>query len=68
MPNLPFNKEFDVVIMLCEGGFALMETDEMNYVILKSVARSLKTPGEFIFTTLNGLFALCHSVEYFCAS
>ena len=35
--NLPFNQEFDVVIMLCEGGFCLMETDEMNFEILKSV-------------------------------
>jgi 2-polyprenyl-3-methyl-5-hydroxy-6-metoxy-1,4-benzoquinol methylase len=26
--NLPFSKEFDVAIMLCEGGFPLMETDE----------------------------------------
>jgi hypothetical protein len=30
-------KEFDAAIMLCEGGFPLMETDEMNYDILKSV-------------------------------
>ncbi len=28
--NLPFNYDFDVAIMLCEGGFPLMETDEMN--------------------------------------
>ena len=28
--NLTFNGEFDVAIMLCEGGFPLMETDEMN--------------------------------------
>jgi len=27
--NLPFNSKFDVAIMLCEGGFPLMETDEM---------------------------------------
>ncbi len=35
---LPFEKEFDVAIMLCEGGFPLMETDEMNY------QRSSKAP------------------------
>jgi len=29
--NLPFRSEFDLVIMLCEGGFPLMETDEMNF-------------------------------------
>ena len=64
--NLPFNAEFDVVIMLCEGGFPLMETDEMNFEILKSVTRSLKQKSKFIFTTLNGLFPLYHSVEEFC--
>ena len=66
--NLSFNNEFDVAIMLCEGGFPLMETDEMNYEILKSVTKSLKEDGKFIFTTLNGLFPLYHSVEKFCAS
>jgi len=66
--NLPFNNEFDVAIMLCEGGFPLMETDEMNYEILKSVSKSLRVYGKFIFTTLNGLFPLYHSVEKFCDS
>jgi ubiquinone/menaquinone biosynthesis C-methylase UbiE len=66
--NLTFNNEFDVAIMLCEGGFPLMETDDMNYEILKSVTRSLKGEGKLIFTTLNGLFPLYHSVEEFCSS
>lgn len=66
--NLPFNNEYDIAIMLCEGGFPLMETDEMNYEILKSVTKSLREHGQFIFTTLNGLFPLYHSVEEFCAS
>ena len=66
--NLPFSDEFDVAIMLCEGGFPLMETDEMNYGILRSVTKSLKKDGKFIFTTLNGLFPLYHSVEEFCGS
>jgi len=55
--NLPFKKEFDVAIMLCEGGFPLMETDEMNF--------ELKEKGKFIFTTLNGLFPLFHSINEF---
>jgi len=65
--NLPFTNEFDAAIMLCEGGFPLMETDEMNFEILKNVTRSLKDKSKFIFTTLNGLFPLYHSVEKFCA-
>jgi SAM-dependent methyltransferase len=65
--NLPFKKTFDVAIMLCEGAFPLMETDEMNYEILSGVSRSLRNRGKFIFTTLNGLFPLYHSVQKFCA-
>ena len=66
--KLTFDQEFDVAIMLCEGGFPLMETDEMNYEILKSVTKSIKEQGKLIFTTLNGLFPLYHSVEEFCSS
>jgi 2-polyprenyl-3-methyl-5-hydroxy-6-metoxy-1,4-benzoquinol methylase len=65
--DLPFHNEFDVAIMLCEGGFPLMETDEMNFEILKNVTQSLKKKGKFIFTTLNGLFPLYHSVQEFCS-
>jgi SAM-dependent methyltransferase len=63
--KLPFSAEFDVAIMLCEGGFSLMETDAMNFAILESVSRALKQPCKFIFTALNGLFPLYHSVEEF---
>ncbi len=63
--NLPFEKQFDVAVMLCEGGFPLMETDEMNFEILKSVTKSLKNSAKFIFTTLNGLFPIYHSINDF---
>ena len=63
--KMTFSSEFDVVIMLCEGGFSLMETDEMNFSILEGATRALKKKGKFIFTTLNGLFPLYHSVEKF---
>lgn len=66
--NLPFNGEFDLAIMLCEGGFSLMETDEMNFKILQNAAKALKENGKFIFTTLNGLFPLFHSVSEFYKS
>ena len=65
--NLPFKDQFDVAIMICEGGFPLMETDEMNYEILKNVSKSLKNKSKFIFTTLNGLFPLFHSINDFHA-
>jgi 2-polyprenyl-3-methyl-5-hydroxy-6-metoxy-1,4-benzoquinol methylase len=66
--ELPFAGEFDLVIMLCEGAFPLMETDEMNFQILQGAARALKPGGKLIFTTLNGLFPLFHSVKDFLAA
>jgi 2-polyprenyl-3-methyl-5-hydroxy-6-metoxy-1,4-benzoquinol methylase len=65
---LPFKAQFDTAIMLCEGGFSLMETDEMNFEILKNVTNAMKDNSKFIFTTLNGLFPLYHSVKQFCES
>jgi 2-polyprenyl-3-methyl-5-hydroxy-6-metoxy-1,4-benzoquinol methylase len=61
--ELEFKNLFDMVIMICEGGFPLMETDEMNFKILQNAAKALKEDGKFIFTTLNALFTLCHSDE-----
>ncbi|MFA5116107.1 MAG: class I SAM-dependent methyltransferase [Candidatus Omnitrophota bacterium] len=66
--NLSFDGEFDLAIMLCEGGFSLMETDEMNFEILKNATKALTSKGRFIFTTLNGLFPLFHSVNEFYKS
>jgi len=66
--NLSFQDEFDLVIMLCEGSFSLMETDEMNYQILKQIRKALKAGGKLIFTTLNGLFPLFHSLADFYKS
>jgi SAM-dependent methyltransferase len=63
--QLPYENEFDVALMLCEGGFCLMETDELNFAILQSVTRALRPGAKFIFTTLNGLFPLYHSINEF---
>jgi hypothetical protein len=51
--------------MICEGAFSLMETDEMNFQILKNAAKALLPKGKLIFTALNGLFPLFHSVKDF---
>jgi len=60
-----FNESFGLAIMICEGAFPLMETDEMNFAILQNAYKSLGNNGKFIFTTLNGLFPLFHSVKDF---
>ncbi|MGD1875198.1 MAG: class I SAM-dependent methyltransferase [Mastigocoleus sp.] len=66
--EIPYLYQFDLVIMLCEGGFSLMETDQMNFQILQNAANALKPKGKFIFTTLNGLFPLFNSVKEFLNS
>lgn len=63
--HLAFRDEFDLVIMLCEGAFPLMETDDENYAILANAAAALRQPGKLILTTLNALFPLFHSVRDF---
>jgi 2-polyprenyl-3-methyl-5-hydroxy-6-metoxy-1,4-benzoquinol methylase len=63
--TLKYKNEYDVALILCEGGFALMETDEMNYAILQGAARALKPGGIFIVTTLNAFYPLTHSLEEF---
>jgi 2-polyprenyl-3-methyl-5-hydroxy-6-metoxy-1,4-benzoquinol methylase len=63
--QLPFRQKFDMAIMICEGAFPLMETDEMNYQILESASNSLRPGGKLIFTTLNGLFPVHRSTADF---
>ncbi len=62
---LRFSSEFDIAMMLCEGAFPLMETDEMNFEILKGIRKALRSPGKLILTTLNALFPLKHNVDDF---
>jgi 2-polyprenyl-3-methyl-5-hydroxy-6-metoxy-1,4-benzoquinol methylase len=66
--KLPFSDQFNVAIMLCEGAFPLMETDEMNYQILQNVSKSLTSNAKLIFTTLNALFPLFNSLKKFYSS
>ncbi len=40
----------------------------MNFEILKNAAKALKNNGKLIFTTLNGLYPLYHSVKDFMDS
>lgn len=56
---------FDLVLMICEGGFSLMETDAMNFAILENAVRALRPGGRLLFTCLNGLFPLVRSVKDF---
>lgn len=61
--ELDFSREFDVVLIICEGAFSLMESDEMDFNILENVVRSLKEKGKFIMTNPNALYPLFHRDE-----
>jgi 2-polyprenyl-3-methyl-5-hydroxy-6-metoxy-1,4-benzoquinol methylase len=63
-----FVNEFDLAIMFCEGAFPLMETDEMNFAILRHAAAALRPGGKLLMTTLSALFPLFHSVKDFLAA
>jgi len=61
--DFEFQDNFDVIILICEGAFPLMETDEMNYKILENISNSIDSGGKFIMTTLNALYPLHKSTE-----
>lgn len=54
--HLPFDAEFDAVILMCEGAFSMMETDEKEQLILDGIGRAVKPGGLFLLTTTNAMF------------
>lgn len=56
--ELNYQKEFDTVIMLCEGAFSLMEEDEMDRLILANIYRALRANGKLILTAPNAAHML----------
>ena len=68
---LDFEAQFDVVLSICEGAFSLMETDEMDLLILENIACALRSPeptegkpgGKLILTAPNAAFMLTHESE-----
>lgn len=58
-------EKYGLAIMLCEGGFPLMDTDEENFAILENVIAALKPGGKFIFTTLSVLYPIFNNLKKF---
>lgn len=56
--KLTYDEDFDVVIMLCEGGFSLVETDEMDHQILAGATRALRPGGRLFLTSPSAAFML----------
>lgn len=61
--ELEFEAEFDAAIMLCEGAFSLMETDEMDRQILANIFRGLRPGGKLIMTCPNAVYMLTQQTE-----
>ncbi len=61
--SLDFAEEFDVVIVMCEGAFSLMESDEKDYAILQGASRALRPGGKLILSAGNALFALINGLD-----
>lgn len=51
--ELAFDSEFDVALILCEGGFSLVETDEMDRLIVAGASRALRDRGLLMLTAPN---------------
>lgn len=47
-------RAFDAAVCLCEGAFALLQSDEDNVRVLRHIAASLRAGAPFLLTTLNG--------------
>jgi len=61
--HLDFNQEFDGVTILCEGGFSLMETDQMDFQILQGAARALRPGGRLFLTAPSAACMLANLKE-----
>jgi ubiquinone/menaquinone biosynthesis C-methylase UbiE len=60
---LPFGGSFDTALILCEGGFSLMETDAMDRRILEETARVLGPQGRLIMTAPHAAFMIAHESD-----
>jgi len=61
--RLDYKSEFDLVIMLCEGGFSLVETDAMDRKILLGIQEALVPGGKLIFTAPSAVSMLSNEPE-----
>jgi len=58
--NLGMRNEYDIAVMLCEGGFSLVEEDDMDRQILVNVFHALRPSGKLIMTAPHAVFMLTH--------
>ena len=56
--SLPFDREFDAVICLCQGAFGMMTADGDDGAVVASMARSLRSGGRLALSAFNAYFAV----------
>jgi len=58
--RIPFDAAFEGVLILCEGGFSLMEADAMDRAILRGARRALRPGGTLTMTAPHAPFLIAH--------
>lgn len=58
--RLEFSQEFEVVVILCEGAFSLMENDPMDFQILQGAAEALRQGGRLFLTAPSAAHMLAN--------
>jgi SAM-dependent methyltransferase len=61
--HLPFDREFDAVICLCQGAFGLMRTHEGDDAVLAGMARALRPGGRLALSAFNAYYAVRYHEE-----
>ena len=56
--ELLFDREFDVVICLCQGAFGLMRANGDDTTVLRGIARALRPGGQLALSAFNAYFAV----------
>ncbi|MCF8235492.1 MAG: class I SAM-dependent methyltransferase [Bacteroidales bacterium] len=63
--SFKLSKKFDLALIICEGAFSLLETDELNYKVLENAYIHLNNGGKIILTCLNALFLIFNDANKF---
>ncbi|UCD09319.1 MAG: class I SAM-dependent methyltransferase [Dehalococcoidales bacterium] len=59
--QLKYENEFDLVIMLCEGAFSIVESDEKDIQIMQGIHTAMKPKAKLIMTCGNALYQIVNS-------
>jgi SAM-dependent methyltransferase len=61
--QLPFDREFDAAICLCQGAFGLMTADGGDGSVIASIAGALRPGGRVALSAFNAYFAVKYHTE-----